>query len=38
VRADVRAIEGTIRAPQAEEWTQLYAVGPSLSPPIPAPR
>jgi Family of unknown function (DUF6162) len=38
VRADVRATEGTIRAPQAEGWTQLYAVGPSLSPPIPPPR
>jgi len=38
VRADVRAADGTIRAPQAEGWTQLYAVGPSLSPPIPAPR
>ncbi|MGH9143929.1 MAG: hypothetical protein ACRD2I_22555 [Vicinamibacterales bacterium] len=33
VRADSRAPNGTIRAPQAEGWTQLYAVGPSLSPP-----
>jgi hypothetical protein len=38
VRADARLPEGTIRAPQAEGWTQLYAVGPSLSPPMPAPR
>jgi hypothetical protein len=35
VRADARVPEGTIRAPQAEGWTQLYAVGPSLSPPVP---
>jgi hypothetical protein len=33
VRADGRVPTGTIRAPQAEGWTQLYAVGPSLSPP-----
>ena len=38
VRGDVRAPEGTIRAPQSEGWTQLYAVGPSLSPAIPPPR
>jgi hypothetical protein len=30
VRADARVPPGTIRAPQAEGWTQLYAVGPSL--------
>lgn len=28
VRADARLPGGTIRAPQAEGWTQLYAVGP----------
>jgi hypothetical protein len=28
VRADARLPSGTIRAPQAEGWTQLYAVGP----------
>ena len=28
VRADARISQGTIRAPQAEGWTQLYAVGP----------
>jgi hypothetical protein len=28
VRADARVPAGTIRAPQAEGWTQLYAVGP----------
>jgi len=28
VRADAPAPQGTIRAPQAEGWTQLYAVGP----------
>jgi len=33
VRADPRVTSGTIRAPQAEGWMQLYAVGPSLSPP-----
>jgi hypothetical protein len=38
VRADARVPTGTIRAPQAEGWTQLYAVGPSLSPPIPPPK
>jgi hypothetical protein len=38
VRPDVKVPTGTIRAPQAEGWTQLYAVGPSLAPPIPPPR
>jgi uncharacterized protein DUF6162 len=38
VRADGRIPSGTVRAPQSEGWTQLYAVGPSLSPPIPAPK
>jgi hypothetical protein len=38
VRADARLPNGTIRSPQAEGWTQLYAVGPSLSPPIPPPK
>jgi hypothetical protein len=28
MRADARVAGGTIRAPQAEGWTQLYAVGP----------
>jgi len=28
VRGDARVPHGTIRAPQAEGWTQLYAVGP----------
>ena len=28
IRADARVPAGTIRAPQAEGWTQLYAVGP----------
>lgn len=31
VRGDPRVATGTIRAPQAEGWTQLYAVGPSRS-------
>jgi hypothetical protein len=31
VRAGARAPAGTIRAPQAEGWTQLYAVGPQPS-------
>jgi hypothetical protein len=35
VRADARVAAGTIRAPQAEGWTQLYAVGPSLPQPNP---
>lgn len=40
VRADGRVPAGTIRSPQAEGWTQLYAVGPSLSPapPLPPPK
>jgi hypothetical protein len=38
VRADPRVTGATIRAPQAEGWTQLYAVGPSLSPPPPPPK
>jgi hypothetical protein len=38
VRADARTPNGTIRSPQAEGWTQLYAVGPTLSPPVPRPR
>jgi hypothetical protein len=38
VRADARVPDGTIRSPQAEGWTQLYAVGPSLSPPMPPPK
>lgn len=29
VRPDARVPSGTIRAPQVEGWTQLYAVGPS---------
>jgi hypothetical protein len=38
VRADGRTPNGTIRSPQSEGWTQLYAVGPSLSQPIPPPK
>jgi hypothetical protein len=38
VRADARVPEGMIRAPQAEGWMQLYAVGPSLAPPILSPQ
>jgi hypothetical protein len=38
VRADGRAPAGTIRTPQAEGWTQLYAVGPSVSAPPPPPK
>ena len=38
VRRDAQAPTGAIRAPQAEGWTQLYAVGPSLTPPPPPPR
>jgi hypothetical protein len=38
VRNDGRVPTGTIRAPQAEGWTQLYAVGPSISASIPAPK
>ena len=30
VRADARVPDRIIRAPQAEGWTQLYAVGPTL--------
>jgi hypothetical protein len=33
VRADARVATRIIRTPQAEGWTQLYAVGPSLVPP-----
>jgi hypothetical protein len=33
LRTDARIASRIIRAPQAEGWTQLYAVGPSLSPP-----
>lgn len=35
VRTDGRVPSGTVRAPQAEGWTQVYAVGPSLTPPPP---
>jgi hypothetical protein len=38
VRADGRVPTGVVRAPQAEGWTQLYAVGPSLSQPMPPPK
>ena len=38
IRADGHAPRGTIRSPQAEGWTQLYAVGPTLSQPIPPPK
>jgi hypothetical protein len=38
VRPDARVPNGTIRSPQAEGWTQLYAVGPLLSPPMPPPK
>jgi hypothetical protein len=31
VRSDARVATRIIRAPQSEGWTQLYAVGPSLS-------
>ena len=40
VRADGRVAARIIRTPQAEGWTQLYAVGPSLAPaaqPAPPP-
>jgi hypothetical protein len=33
VGGDIKAPDRIIRAPQAEGWTQLYAVGPSLAPP-----
>jgi hypothetical protein len=36
VRSDSRVPTGTVRSPQAEGWTQLYAVGPSVSAPITA--
>lgn len=35
VRADARVANRMIRTPQAEGWTQLYAVGPSLAQPTP---
>jgi hypothetical protein len=39
VRADGRAIpERVVRMPQAEGWTQLYAVGPSSTPAAAPPR
>lgn len=38
VRADARVPNVIVRAPQAEGWTQLYAVGPSMSQPIPPPK
>jgi hypothetical protein len=38
VRADARVANRITRAPQAEGWTQLYAVGPSLAPPAAASR
>ena len=39
VRTDARVSGRILRTPQAEGWTQLYAVGPSLaSPPAPLPR
>ena len=34
-RADGRAANRIIRAPQSEGWTQLYAVGPSQTPTTP---
>jgi hypothetical protein len=37
VRADARVAGRIIRAPQAEGWTQLYAVGPSLTGGTPQP-
>ncbi len=38
VRTDARVTGRITRTPQAEGWTQLYAVGPSLaSPPAPLP-
>ena len=36
VRGDARVASRLIRAPQAEGWTQLYAVGPSLTQPTAA--
>jgi hypothetical protein len=39
VRADARAAGRIVRTPQAEGWTQLYAVGPSLAAsPAPIPK
>ncbi len=38
VRATAVIPSGTIRAPQAEGWTQLYAVGPALTQPAPLPK
>jgi uncharacterized protein DUF6162 len=35
VRADARVASQIIRTPQAEGWTQLYAVGPSVAQPTP---
>jgi hypothetical protein len=37
VRADARVASHIIRSPQAEGWTQLYAVGPSLTGGSPQP-
>jgi hypothetical protein len=37
VRADARVASRIIRTPQAEGWTQLYAVGPSLAQTTAAP-
>jgi hypothetical protein len=36
-RADGRVANRIVRAPQAEGWTQFYAVGPSPFPPPPRP-
>jgi hypothetical protein len=36
VRSDARVAKRIIRAPQAEGWTQLYAVGQSLAQPVAA--
>jgi hypothetical protein len=36
VRADARVAGRLLRTPQAEGWTQLYAVGPSLTQPTAA--
>jgi hypothetical protein len=39
VRTDARVSGRILRTPQADGWTQLYAVNPSLAPPpAPAPR
>ena len=37
LRSDARVPNRIIRTPQAEGWTQLYAVGPSPAPPPPLP-